>query len=587
DSLQTLKDDAYDNAVGYYADFINSFSFDDALAGQVAELRFYMAEALLASLQYQKAIEAFETYAYIDQVNPMAVEAAYAAILAWQELLQLHNAGIADNAGGNELSLSYQQSQAKYIDAFPGDERALTIAVTLMQALYMQKDYISAMRWSSWILEEASNMHQLSYEQTESALLVNAHGNFALGNYVLAETSYDDLLRTLPKDDDRRDELNESLATAIYKQAEQSLRDQGLDQAALANIDLQDVSLEEQQRQALTQAIEHFARLIDKTPDASSRVIAEYDITTYHALLGNWDKAIKGWLAFEKRYPDNDLSSNIKPQLLFAYEKTENWTPAAQLLIEKYQQSPDSEEGRLSLYTAAEYFDKANDRSRALDTYRRYAHAYEQPIAQANEARYRMSQFYLESGEDTKRRFWLNKIMQAQLALSSADPSNAGTPRSRYLAAMSAMVFAQDADYIFSHIKLTAPIDKSLRKKQKALESAINAYDRVMSFAVAEYTTAANFKLADLYAGLVNDLMDSERPSGLSMLELEQYDMLLEEQAYPFEETAIQIHEQNISRVQKGLYDDYVKQSFSALSRFMPARYNKPEINPEVTINDL
>lgn len=71
------------------------------------------------------------------------------------------------------------------------------------------------------------------------------------------------------------------------------------------------------------------------------------------------------------------------------------------------------------------------------------------------------------------------------------------------------------------------------------------------------------------------------------MLELEQYDMLLEEQAYPFEETAIQIHEQNISRVQKGLYDDYVKQSFSALSRFMPARYNKPEINPEVTINDL
>lgn len=581
ESLSKLRDQAYENAVDYYADFISSFSFDSALSGQVSELRFYMAEALLASAKYQQAINAFETYAYEDKTNPMAKEAAYAAILAWQKLLQ------TQSEQDSELSLAYQQSQIRYLSSFPQDARSPAIAVNLMQKLFKQKDYLTAMRWSSWILEDAKDMHAFTFAQTESALLVNAHGNFALENYVLAESAYDVLLNTLPSDDRRRNELNESLATAIYKQAELSLAEQNLDQTALAQIDLTDVALDAPQQQAVRQAIGHFTRLIEKTPNASSRVVAEYDITTYHALLGDWEKAIPGWQLFEQRYPQHTLAANIKPQLLFAYQKTHNWSSAAELLLVKYAQSPTSEEGRLSLYTAAEYFEKAENRPRALDTFRRYAHAFQQPLAEANEARYRMSQFYLDSGESSKRRFWLNKMMQAQLALSPKDPATAGTPRSRYLAAMSAMVFAKDADYVYSKVKLTAPIDKSLRKKQQALQNAISAYDRVMSFAVAEYTTAANFNLANLYAGLANDLMDSERPTGLTELELAQYDMLLEEQAYPFEETAIQIHEQNISRVQQGLYDDYVKQSFSALSQFMPARYKKSEINPEVTQHDL
>ncbi len=581
DKLNTLKNEAYENAIEYYTDFINSFSFDIALAEQVAELQFYKAEALYGSGQYQRAVDAFETYAYDNQINPRSVEAAYAAILAWQKRLQ-SSPNVSD-----ELTLAYQQSQKKFLDIFPNDTRSPAIAITLMQALFKQQDYVAAMRWSSWILEDARDIHQFTYEQTESALLVSAHGNFALSNYVQAEQAYDVLLSTLPDGDSRRAELNESLATSIYKQAETALSEQNLNQEVLAQIDLTNASLDKLQQEALTQAIDHFSRLITKTPDASSRVIAEYDIATYHALLGDWQKAIAGWLTFEKRYPQHELAANIRPQLLFAYQQTEDWLSSAQLLLDKYELSPDSKQGRVALYTAAEYFDKANDRPRALDTYRSYAHAFEQPLAQANEARYRLSQFYLESDESSKRRFWLNKMMQAQLALSPKDPSSAGTPRSRYLAAMSAMVFAKDADYVYSRVRLTAPIDKSLRKKQQALENAIKAYDRVMSFAVAEYTTAANYSLANLYAGLANDLMDSERPSGLNELELAQYDMLLEEQAYPFEETAIQIHEQNISRVQQGLYDEYIKQSFDALSRFMPARYNKPEINPEVTKYDL
>jgi len=58
---------------------------------------------------------------------------------------------------------------------------------------------------------------------------------------------------------------------------------------------------------------------------------------------------------------------------------------------------------------------------------------------------------------------------------------------------------------------------------------------------------------------------------------LEQYNVLLEEQAYPFEEKAIEIHEINTRRVNKGIYDQWVKNSFAALSKLRPVRYAKNE----------
>ena len=55
------------------------------------------------------------------------------------------------------------------------------------------------------------------------------------------------------------------------------------------------------------------------------------------------------------------------------------------------------------------------------------------------------------------------------------------------------------------------------------------------------------------------------------------------EQAYPFEEKAIEIHEANSKRSHQGTYDDWVKQSFNALAKLLPARYNKAETRVEVS----
>src|SRR6187549_1972318 len=110
------------------------------------------------------------------------------------------------------------------------------------------------------------------------------------------------------------------------------------------------------------------------------------------------------------------------------------------------------------------------------------------------------------------------------------------------------------------------------------MKAALAQYNKAADYGVAEVTTAANYEIAELYHTLSKDLLSSERPKELSKDEVEQYDILLEEQAFPFEEESIGLHEVNAARTADGIYDEWVQKSLAALAELMPARYAKTEI---------
>src|SRR6185437_9304132 len=110
-------------------------------------------------------------------------------------------------------------------------------------------------------------------------------------------------------------------------------------------------------------------------------------------------------------------------------------------------------------------------------------------------------------------------------------------------AAKAQLALAQPARDAFRGVRLTAPLKKSLVAKRKALEAAMEGYKKAASYDVAEVTTAATYEMAELYRTLAHDVMSSERPKGLKGDALEEYNSLLEEQVFPFEEEAIKAHE--------------------------------------------
>ena len=161
------------------------------------------------------------------------------------------------------------------------------------------------------------------------------------------------------------------------------------------------------------------------------------------------------------------------------------------------------------------------------------------------------------------------------------DP-DAADDRMRYLAASASAILARDALARYDGIRLTLPLNQSMTAKTDALERAVNAYKKTASYGLSSFATEAGYQIAHIYARLGADLMDSERPTGLSELELAQYELLLEEQAYPFEDNAIDIHEQNIRRAREGIFDEWVKRSYEALKALLPGRYRKEEVTQGV-----
>jgi hypothetical protein len=129
---------------------------------------------------------------------------------------------------------------------------------------------------------------------------------------------------------------------------------------------------------------------------------------------------------------------------------------------------------------------------------------------------------------------------------------------------------------------LRIPLRKSLKQKRQKMKLAIDSYSRLAQYQVAEFATLATFRMAKIYQHLGQSLMSSDRPKGLDEEELEQYEMLLEEQAYPFEEKAIEIFQANTERTTAGIYDEWVKKSFVELATLVPTRYAKEERLTEV-----
>jgi hypothetical protein len=199
------------------------------------------------------------------------------------------------------------------------------------------------------------------------------------------------------------------------------------------------------------------------------------------------------------------------------------------------------------------------------------------PVSDAMEARQRLADYADKNHDVVKRDQWYREIVKAD-----AQAGAGRTDRTRYLAAKAQLALAAPVRDAFRGVRLTAPLKKSLVGKRAALDKALAAYKQAAEYNVAEVTTAATYETAELYRTLAKDLLASERPKSLKDDALEQYNTLLEEQVFPFEEQAIKIHELNTVRAKEGVYDESVRKSYQALAELSPGRYGKTELSQDV-----
>jgi TolA-binding protein len=515
---------------------------------RTAEITYLMGEAFFEAGRLDRAVQAYETVAYEQLDTERGAKAGYAAILALQTL--------AEQAPDDTRRLALREhkirSAISFADYYPQDPRAVAVLTQAAQEVFAGGDQTQAVAIAKRITEwQPPPEPQLR----RTAWLILAHSQFDAADYASSENSYRSALALMDARDPERAGVVDRIAASMFRAAEQKVAAGDL-RGAVAQLLLVDAA----------------------APGSDIAARAQYDAGNYLMELQDWSGAERVFIDFQQRFPKHSLTGTLAPKLALIYQETEQWDKAAAALAIMAKNDADPDARRQSLYLSAELYQKSGRLNDAAARYEDYVKTYPRPFAAATEARYQLLQIAEKRGDDKARRNWLNQLIDAD-AKAGGDRSD----RSRYLAAYASAQFAGEAFNRFERIKLTLPIKNSLNAKKKALDETLSAYKKVLDYGVAEFVTEANYRIGNVYSQLSRDLMNSERPKGLDELALEQYEILLEEQAEPFEEKSVELLAATAERSWEGLYDKWVKQSFVELAKIMPARYGKREQSSEVS----
>lgn len=537
DALVEEQPAHFSEATRWYGQFIASFPADSDTPG----VNYRLADLLLENEDYVVAAKEYEKTAYAYADHEQASAAGYAAVFAYRQELNS-----ATGARQREIKRETVTSSLKFADTFPAHEEAPIVLGAAADDLYVMKDFGLAIESARKLIDR--------YPSTDDAILrsawaVVAHSSIDIAEYVDAEVAYANLLKLTPDDDEGKDAVIDGLAAAIYKQAEQ------------ANV-----------TEDYRTAAEHFLRIKEVTPTSGIRSAAEYDAAAALMKLEDWTMAASVLEEFRSSHPDHQLSTEATRQLAHVYRVDGKIARSAMEHERVSAEADDPQLAREALLTAGELYDEAGDEQEALRVYENYVFEYPRPINLAIETRTRMAEIF-----EGQLEYTLYHEELAAIVALDRDSGADRTDRSRFLASRAALVLAEQTFERFGRIKLNQPFEKSLADKQAQMDITLQAMEDLVGYEIADVTAAATFYIAQTYFEFSQSLLDSERPAGLSEAEKVDYELVIEEEAYPFEEQAIAVHEENHELLLTGIYNAWVQKSLDRLAVTMPGRYAKTE----------
>lgn len=528
-------------AAGWYGRRLSLFP-DDPDAAQVALLQ---ADALFDGGQVEAAARQYERAAYElpgSQGSAQSPATALAAVQAWQRL-----AGDSRDAARSAALRESVRASLRLADQFPAHPQWATSLTRAAGDLLSLGDTEAAFTVASRVLAARP---PAAPELRREMLGVVADARYRQQQYAAAESAYGDLLKLLPAQDPQRRPVADRLARSIYEQAVVAREGGDLKAAALA-----------------------FQRVATVVPDAEIRAAADYDAASAWVELKDWRSAARSLEAFRSQHPAHPLALDAEKKLAVVYGHDQQPARAAAVYAQLAEREPLAADlRREALWLAAQDYQKAGDSRSAAAQFERYAERYPQPLDRAQEARRSLAEIARQQLRDPARQqFWLQAIVDAD----GPDSAGAADTPARRIAAQAHLELGQAGAARAARLRLGLPLEASLAMRRKAIEAAVQLLDRAATYGYADVTTAATHELATVWRDFGRAILQSDRPGGLSSDALEQYQLLLEEQANTFDEKAMKAYEANLAYLRQGVWNDWVRKSSLALSEIAPARYGK------------
>jgi tetratricopeptide (TPR) repeat protein len=531
------KPENFKEAMHWYREFLVSFPTEP----DSPDINFQQANLLLENKSFDQAAVEFERTAYDYPAHDKASEAGYAAVYAYRKNL----VGVTGN-DADKIKHEVIRSSLKFSETFQQHEKAALVMGAAIDDIFEMKNHGLAVTSSRKLLTLFPNAEQ---PIRRTAWLTFANSSFELAQFKDAEEGYLHVLPLTAENDKSRPNLLDNLAASIYKQGEQASKQADHKTAA-----------------------EHFLRVALAAPTSTIRATADYDGAAALIQLKDWDRATEVLTAFRSKHPGHALQPDVTKKIAHVHREAGRLALAAAEYERIETESKETDVRSAALQLAADLYAEAKETDKALAAYRRYVNYFPKPLDLALENRFKIANI-LKLRSDTPA--YLAELKQ----IISADAAGKAerTDRTRYLGASSLLALTEPAFEQFSRIKLVKPFEQNLAKKKTALKQVKDGFENILRYEIGETTAAATFYLAEMYFDFNRSLVESERPNDLSAAEKEQYELALEEQAYPFEEKAIEVHQKNTELVGLGVFNDWVEKSYAKLAKLVPARYAKFE----------
>lgn len=531
--LKSHKENDYAIAKRWYENYLahySSYSRKD-------NIHYLYASLLTENKNYTAALKHYELAAYDSNII-IDKNSAYEAILLASKLSALN-----DNDKGGVLWINKLiHFSTLYGQQYPNDKRTPNIIT-----------HASELAYENNMFKETIMLTELTtgnFDHTAAIKIntIKAHSYLKLEKYEDAENIYHSILRDYDLVKKNDSSIIDSLALAIYYQGKSA-----------------------DKKNETRIALRHYSRISTIAPTSDISATGLYDAISLALQKSLWDESIKYIKEFQRLYPGHKKAYDVSKNLTVAYLNSKQDIAAARELEKLANNKQDREYRLAALWKAGELYEQNKDYRSAIRSLETYAKNFRRPFPQYMESMFKLVTLYTLNNNPEKVNFWQNTIIQEDKKTSNT----LGTDRTRLIASSAALHLAKHSHANFTNAKLRLPLRKSLKIKKVAMQRAVNLYGRATSYSVAETATEATHSIADIYNEFSIALLESEYPKNLNDDELEQYQILLEDQAFPFEEKAIEFYEINLTYVKNDIYDEWIQKSHTQLKKLFPVRYQR------------
>jgi TolA-binding protein len=528
--------------------------FPDSVFGY--EMSFYLAEILYH--RQQKLEEAGQAYLRAAKLRPkgeLTQDALYNAVLAFErvrttELAQCSKEGAQSaSCAETETDRKFTEAIGMYVELFPNDPEVPGILFRQGKLYFDRGLYDPAVRQFGQLLEKYPRSE---YASSAGELVLESFNRAK--DYANIET-WARKLKTAPafQTADAQRKLDALILQSVFKNGEQLAERKehaGSAQAYMraAHEFPRDprapqayVNAGQQWQLAgkLDAAAESYDALIAKFPGSAEGAVGAYTCAQMFETIAQFSDAAKYYEAYAEQFPKGEKRADALYNAIVLRVAAGDHARAvqdAQLFLSLYPKH-EARDGALLLLGRAQEAQEKWDA--AADTYRRYARE-GKSMDRRVEADTRLATVLLKKGD--------KRGAERALASAAAAGGKSGGKLSegKYFAAQARFMQADQVLAEMEAIKIEGEprsLGKRLEQKAELLRKASNLYLEVVELRVAEWVTAALFKIGRSYELFADGLRTAPIPSGLNENEEQSYRDQLGSFIVPIEEKALEAYE--------------------------------------------